>query len=313
MGSLAELGREPVTLLQTTSSLCEMFVYDTLKGICKAGLESITTVKSKSDFNEMLDMISMSPILAEKWLVVLEYKKVKSSIKDHVGIFRSDTAMFLVKVENYKDYLEFKELYSNVNDLYMAIMRLKDIGYLFKGLPLSSKLINFISKSYAREPDKVFQLWKEMSLGAEITSQKDITAICGVSSGSVQSLVISMLRPLPTTEKGRKTVIRNKLKTCEELIDTYGIESLRNFIVASIKDILAIKMLYMNGVIYNRIKDIPEVYDEKRLSRYSYYLKQIEVEIPYSRIVRFYLLIKKTRVWKNQLQLLDFLYEYYKG
>lgn len=107
-----------------------------------------------------------------------------------------------------------------------------------------------------------------------------------------------------------------------DLADTYGFTKMRNFLLASVKDILDIKELYMVGAIYDTIRDLPDkkvmdakgnlspVYDEKRLSKYNSRLKYI-IEIPYLRVVRLYLTLKKGGRWFNAMDMVNFMYQYY--
>ena len=77
----------------------------------------------------------------------------------------------------------------------------------------------------------------------------------------------------------------------------------------------------MVGAIYDSIKNLPDVlddkgnpvYDETKLSRYNMYLKRITLEIPYSRILRLNLMLKEGGKWYSQADMLEFLYKYYGG
>ena len=157
MGTLRELeGSKNVHMLITSSTAVEMYVYDKLKEQCHASLESVLTVNSKSSFSEMLELVGMQSYLSDKWLFVIEYSKVKASIKANVAIFESEEAEFLIKVNTYRDFKEFKELLPSVNDLYLSFIRRNEVMYLLSKYNLSQKDIDFVAKSYSREPEKVF-------------------------------------------------------------------------------------------------------------------------------------------------------------
>ena len=66
----------------------------------------------------------------------------------------------------------------------------------------------------------------------------------------------------------------------------------------------------MVGAIYDRIGGLPECYDEKKLSRYNVYLRTI-VDIPYPRIMRLYLLLKKCGRWYTDIDMINFIYQFY--
>lgn len=315
MGSLRELTSDKINvhLSLSNSSLADIYVYDTLKELCKATLESVINVESRADFKVMLELVNMQSYLSDKWLFVINYSKVKGLCKSHKGIFGIKSAVFLIKVKNYKEFKEFKELIPTCNDLYLPIMRKNDVAYLFKDLDISQKVLNFVATSYSRDSEKIFELRKELLNGVEIEDQRSVVKLLGVSTGSVNKVIFLLLANPPSTEKGFSRVFKKRVQVCTDLINAYGTRSLRNFMLATTKDILQIKTLYMQGVIYKSIRDLPEQFDEKRLSKYNYYLETIENEIPYERIMKLYLLLQEDKVWYSAQDVLSFLYKYYGG
>ena len=313
MGSLSELNNEStnVHLLVTSFSLAEIYVYDTLKGKCNATLESVSEVQSKADFEEMLDLSNIQPYLASKWLFVITYKKVKSLIKKYPDVFNTDVAEFLIKVENYKEFLEFKALKIPCNELYLSVIRRRDVLTLLSGYSLSAKVLDFIAANYSHDVDKVFEIRQFLMSGEKIETTKDVIKLCGESSTSTSRFVLLLLRELPKSEKGLKMVYAKRVRMLNTLLLTYGYSKAYNFIVSTVSDILDIKVLYMNGVIYDAIRELPEPYDEKKLSRYSRYLKTIEKEIPYERILRLLVELKETGRWQSDDTAIQFLYSYY--
>ena len=315
MGSLVDLTSEErnVHLLSTNSSMAEMYVYDALKRTCNATLESVYEINKKADFQEMLELINMQPYMADKWLFILEYDKVKSLIKQYIKVFDIETSCFLIKCKKYSDFKEFKEMYSKANDMYLSVMRSNDVQYLLKGYELSPNMVDFIGKSYYRDPEKIFMLIKELDNGLELKSTKDVVRVCGVSSGSVVSFTFLMLADMPKSSKGLSMVLKKRIQIANDLIAAYGVSSFRNFFLASVRDILDIKTLYMEGVIYRSIREIPDCYDEKKLSRYNIYLRKIVEDIPYDRILRLYFALKKSGKWYNKISMVQFIYDYYGG
>ena len=310
--SLKDLSsKHNVHLLYTNSNLAEMYVYDKLKEVCKADSESIIRVENKSSFREMLETLNMQAYFAEKWLIILDYHKVSGIIKSNKNIFKAENACFLVLVSNYKEFKEFSELDISLNKMYLSILRYKDIMYLFNGTDVAQKYLDHVSRSYSRDPEKVFTLYREVVSGYKISSIKDINNICGQSSSSISRFAMLLLKDPPVTVKGLSITLRNRVKLAEDLMDAYGISYFRNLLMATVKDILDIKVLYLSGVIYKNVQELPNGYDEKRLSKYNMYLDSIERVIPYSRIVNLYLSLKKEGVWKNKLNFLDFIYMYY--
>lgn len=312
MGSLRDLAdsNKNVHILLSSSNLSELYVYDTLKAKCNANVDSIFNIDSKSSINEMLELVNLQPFTADKWLFVLDFKKAKSVIKDKKGIFESSTSEFLIKVKDYKEYKEAKELLGNVNDIYLSFIRFYDTEFLLKDYNIPPKLIGFISKSYSSDPEQIFALREELNNGRVIERRKDIIDICGVSAGSLNSYALTLLKDFPKTDKGRKIVCKNRIGVAYELAETYGFSKMRNFLLACVKDILDIKQLYMVGTIYDRIENLPDCYDTKRLSRYKSMLNII-IEIPYSRILNLYLCLKQSGNWYKDIDMVSFLYLYY--
>lgn len=315
MGTLRELESENKTvhMYLASSGIIDLFIYDTLKQSCQATLESIIEVKTITQFHDMLDVINMSPFAADKWLVIIHYKAVKVLLKKWVAVFDSPTTRFLIKVKNYKEFKEFKELYPEVNDLYLSLIRHNEVMYLLKPYSgISEKLIDFVAKSYSREPEKIFELRKELQSGLEVPDRKAIVKLLGVSAGSINYFALQLLKDPPTTERGMLITYRHRVKTAYELGQAYNISTFRNFLLSAVKDIITIKELYLNGVIYDRIKNIPDCFDEQKLSRYNYYLDTIN-HIPMSRVMKLFISLKQCGVWRSQLDMVRFLYTYYGG
>lgn len=312
MGSIRKLKGEEfnVHLLLASSNLSELYVYDILKGKCNATRDSIYDINTRSSANEMLELINTQPFMADKWLFVIEYSKVKSIIKDKKGIFDTDTAEFLIKVKNYKEYKEVKSLLDRVNDIYLSFIRYYDVEYLLQGYGLAPKLIDFIARSYGSDPEQVFILRNELKAGKIFSKRKEIVDLCGISTGSLNTFALSLLKEPPKTERGKKMTYKNRIGVALELSETYGFSKMRNFLLACVKDILDIKQLYMVGTIYDRIADLPSCYDESKLSKYSVYFNSI-IETPYLRIMRLYLSLKKCGRWFNDIDMISFIYQYY--
>lgn len=313
MGSLSDLNNQDVSvhLLLTSSDLADIYVYDTLKERCKATLESVFTVDTKASFKGMSEMVSMQPNLAEKWLVVLNYSKVKGMLKGSMGIFQSETAIFLVKVKNYAEYKEFKSMYGSVNDMYLNTIKRFEVMYLLRPFGLSEEVKGFTATAYFSDPERVFLLRKELLNGAEIKSTKDVVALCGESMGNIQKFAMLLLTDEPKTEMFLKRSYKKRVKTVCELCETFSSRTAYNFVSSVLKDILYIKMLYLQGTVYDKICDLPEAFDETKLARYNYYLKVVSGGISYERILWVYSEIRSFGRWNRQEDAVLFLYKFY--
>lgn len=313
MGSLNDLNNEEkrVHLLLTSSNLAEIYVYDTLKGRCGATLESVIEVNNASDFKGMLELVNIQPNLAINWLFVIKYSKVKSQLKKYKGIFSSDTSVFLIKVDNYKDFKEAKEIYSLVNDLYLESIKKNDVMDLLRGYKLSPVVKEFVASSYYRDPEKVFTLYNELKNGAIIENSKDVVKLCGESMGSIQRFTLQLLEDSPKTEMFLKRSYKKRVNTLYDLCNAFSARTAYNYIKSSVKDILYIKILYLEGKIYDSIRDLPECFDEKKLVKYNYRLRDITQNISYDRILYLYNMLNNCGKWYNNQDGIAFLYSYY--
>ena len=303
---------QKVELLYTNSQIAEMFVYDTLKKRCDANGDSIIDVKNQASFDEMVNLSYEYPILAKEWLFKIDYKRVKKLCAKYKGLFSSGSpAVFLVEVDGYKDFVEFKELVNNkCNPMYMSYLSYQDISYLFYEHKLPQKQISFIARSYSRDIDKVFELYQEVQNGYEITDIKSITAICGQSVGTTQSFVLSLLKLNIGDLKNSKTSIKRKIRELADLSKAIGCNRLRNYLMSTVKDIMYIKQLYLETDIYDEIKNLPKGYDEKRLSRYQRYLKDIK-NIPMSSVLGLFTDLLDSGPWYKDSDAMTFLFNYY--
>ena len=313
MGSLKALNDKlkNTHMLLTSSNLAEIYVYDTLKSRCNATLESILDINSMSMFKSMLELVNVQPNLADNWLFIVDYSKVKSLIKKNMGIFQAKTSVFLIKVNSYKEFKEVKELEMPVNDLYLESIRKVEVYDLLRGYNISQKVKDFVASSYFKDPDKVFVFLNEVKNGAVVETTKDVVKICGESSGSIQKFVLQLLTDSPNTDRFLYRSYKKRVNSLCDLCDAFGTRTANNFIRATIKDIMSIKILYLNGVIYDRVVNIPDCFDEKKLMRYNYCIKVITGGISYSRILFLYQMLEQYGKWKTSQDGILFLYKYY--
>lgn len=313
MGNLKSLTDvdKRVHLVLTSSNLAEIYVYDTLKSRCKATLESVLEVKNASSFKVMLELVNVQPNLADNWLFVIKYSKVKASLRKCIGIFESNTSIFLLQVDNYKDFKEAKEMYQSVNDLYLDSIRKEDVMDLLRKYEISPRVKDFVASSYFKEPEKVFALKKELDNGAMVETPKDVVKLCGESMGSVQKFALQLLEDKPKTVNFMKRSFKKRVSTVCDLCDTFGSRTAYNYIKSSIRDILYIKMLYLEGAIYDKIRELPDCFDEKKLVRYNYKLRTISNDIPFNRIMHTFNRLNEFGKWNNKSDAILFLYKYY--
>ena len=317
MGSLANLSDKSINLhlVMSDSDGVNLYIHDTLKGVYETGVDGIFSVKTKSDFKAMLELLNIPPLTADKWVFEIEYKKLKPLMEKKLGIFESSTACFCVYVDKYVDFKEFKGKFNNCNDLYLSVLRRSEVLFLLEGYDIPEKVRDFVASAYTRSPDSVFELIGQLNQGITVENSRDVVRLVGAGLGSVSSFAFLLLADPPRTERGLRRVYSKRVKAGLDLIGAYGVRSFRNFLSATVYDILQLKVLYLEGKVYDKVRDLPDCYDEKKLSRYNMYLDKIGSEIPYERILRLYSMLQTedNRVWDSVGGFIGFLYGYYGG
>ena len=297
------------------SGKLDLLVYNLLKKACNGNKDTIFYVNKKSDVEEMLDLSLIMPYSADQWLFIVNYNKVKRHRRKIIEFIKAKTvsSKVLISFERYGDFKKFNDdLGSIVNSMYLKTLRKDDMAFLFRDTKLGKDLKEFIFYSYRSEVEKVMSILEYIKNGQSVKSRKDITELVGVSTGSVQHFIFQLLGKLPKTEKSRERVIKNRSYILSELAKVYGVRGIKTILTNSVKDILDIKTLYLTGVVYKSLTNIPEGYDSKRLLRYRVFFGKI-IDIEYSRILELYLLLYNEGAWSSELDLYKFLYIYYRN
>lgn len=300
-----------VYLVLSNSSKARLHVYDTLKERAKAGLNSIIKVDSKQSWNDMVSMIGTESLLADKWLVEIEYNKLRGIVGRNKGVFMTESAVFLINVYRYSDFLRFKEEVSQCVGLYLSAIRYRDVQYLLDGYNLSQKVLDFVAKSYFRDVEKVFELRDALKSGIEVKTEKDVISLLGEGSGTVFELVVSLTRPIKVSKNGKSIAMKNRISDMDQLTKSFGYRSLYTMIGSTIYDVLCLKVLYLNGKIYDIVENTPNGYDEQRLSKYNSMLRTITENIDYNNLVRLFVAFAEYGKWESQSDTIGFLYNYY--
>lgn len=297
------------------SGKLDMFIYNTLKKSTGGNKDTIIYVNKKSDIEEMSDLALVMPMQADQWLFIINYDKVKRHRRKIIELVKKKniSSKYLVSFSKYVDFKKFNEdLGSIANSMYLKNLNLTDVRFLFRKYRFDKDLFQFIFYSYRSEVEKMMSLLSFLETGHLIKSRKDVTDLVGVSTGSVQHFIFQLLGKKPLSEKSQKTVLKNRVNTLTELSKVYGVRSLKGILTNSVKDILDIKSLYLNGVIYKTIDNIPEGYVATRLLKYKPFYAKI-LDISYMRILDLYLLLYNERSWNSEVEMYQFIYTYYRN
>lgn len=298
-----------VVVLSTNSSLAELYVYDALKYKANSSKQAVIQIKDKKSFDSMLEKLSFEPMMASKWVFEIDFSSVRSAFLKNKNVFeKSDNAFFLVKCQKYPDFLKAKEGIA-CTSLYLHSIRGIDADFLFSAY-LSKDLQRYLSNNYGAE--KCFELYNYfLDGGKPILDKKGIQEQLGTGESSTKDFIISLLKDYKGTKRSIKMQLQRKTKDLEFLLDAIGYKSLQSFMASDLKNMIAVKQLYLEGVFYDSITkhSIPDGYDFEKLIRYNAFFDEI-VSIPLKRFI-FLLSEIKGSYWRSNEDAFNFIYHYF--
>ena len=309
-------GNEPdVLILQTPSSLLNIFLEDKMKLKYHIISESIIDVENKSHYKKIKDIVGIVPPFSRKWFVKINLDKFKD--KELINIMKeSTTCFFFCTCSKYSTFKDVKEKLKNLKvvDLYINYLRKPDFVYLYDSLTLSdnkldNKLFNYVIQSYSGDVESVLELFKRMNQGEKFTSRKEIADVCGIGGNSIESFLFTILKPISGSDKGLKTVIKNRMNAGVDLGNTLGWNTFYNFLASSIERFCELKMLSISGVVYKQVRNLPDSFDEVKLARYQKYLWRLR-DIPMSDFLRVRQCMGN-RSWRKDTEFIEFIYRLY--
>ena len=299
-------------ILYTNSGKAELYIHDKLQKLC--GTKAFAVRSKTGDvegFSRMLILVNMLPFDGIKWFFEIEYNKVKALVKQHKGIFEAETSLFLIKVDNFKEYSECVSLFPSANAMYLSYVNRQNMNYITKDFNISDSIRNYLSRNYSRDLEKIFILKEFLDGGGEVHSEKDVLKVCGEGSTSTTTFVYSVIKDQPKNQKSLSILLKNRVRMLYNIILQRGAAYAYNIVVSTLKDFLDLKVLYLMGNIYDTVEKLPEQYDEKKLSRYLFYLRKIEYDLDYNSIVNAYLFFKGENTWHSMDDAVASLYRYY--
>lgn len=297
------------------SGKLELYLEDTLREVCGAKSSSVFYIDSKEGVDQLKDHGLVFPYEAKQWLFIVRYDKVKRYRQTLLKIVKArfDSSKILFLFEKYIDFKKFSDdVGSSLNSMYLKNLNRQDVVALFDDVSIPRDLLLFTYQSYRTEPEKVMQVREHLLNKGTFSSRAEITKLIGISAGSAEQFVFQLLGTIPKNEKSQVRMIKNRLQVLEELAKVYGYGKLRAILQATTKDVLDIKTLYLTGVFYDKLGQVPEGYDSKRLSRYKFRYSNI-IQISYTRILDLYLLLYNSPRWSTSLDSSRFLYTYYRN
>lgn len=151
-------------------------------------------------------------------------------------------------------------------------------------------------------------LFTELKNGVVFENRRDIADVCGVGGNSIESFIFSMLKKPSESLNGLKTVIKNRMKAGVELSEIYGVSRFQNYLKASVVKMVQLKELEISGLIYKKVFDLPNGFDEAKLVKYQRFLWRLK-EIPMTRLLRLYKYMSESN-WVSDFDFAGFVYKY---
>jgi hypothetical protein len=312
-------GKFKVFLLQTPASKLEMFLYDKIKTDLHCTQDTIFEVKDKKTVREIREIAFIDSFMSDKWLVRVNLDKASSYMTDLLQvIYESTTIVFFCTCSNYKVFKNFttslkKKGVTEVYSYYLASLKRMDFDYLYKQFvqknnKLSQTLYNHVYQGYSYSVDAVMDLFTELKNGVVFENRRDIADVCGVGGNSIESFIFSMLKKPSESLNGLKTVIKNRMKAGVELSEIYGVSRFQNYLKASVVKMVQLKELEISGLIYKKVFDLPNGFDEAKLVKYQRFLWRLK-EIPMTRLLRLYKYMSESN-WVSDFDFAGFVYKY---
>ena len=314
----AKSAHPDVILLQTPSTKMMQFLQDRLKRKYKIKSDAIINVETKSDYKKVKEVLGVVPLDSERWFIQIDLDKFND--KDVKNMIRtSTTCLFFCTCSKYKVFKTFKEEFKkddiSIFDYYINFLRRADFIYLYdafvhKDNKLSNDLFNRFLKGYSSDIEAVFELLIKLGEGQKFETMKDISNVCGFGGLTVESYIFSLLKELSGSDKGLATVIKRRIQVGADLGNTLKFSTMYNYMAKSLLNMCELKMLVMSGAIYKHVRNLPDSFDEKALSRYQKYLWQLKL-IPMSDLLLLRQSMGDTQ-WKSEVDFLNFVYRYYR-
>ena len=305
-----------VVIVQTPSTKLDIFIEDKIKREYGATNDSMIEIQSKKDYKKVKDFIGIVPPFSKRWFIKVNIDKIND--KDLIKLIKvSNTCVFYCTCSKYAIFKSFKEnLGKNVSvaDFYINYLRRPDFIYLYdafvpKDNRLDKQLFDYTVQSYSGDIEALFTLFLALANGEKFKTRKAISDKCGIGGLSVESFIFTLLKEISGSDKGLKTVIKNRVRASTELAQSLGYQTFYNFTNKSITNLIQLKLLMLNGDVYKTVVNLPETYDEKALARYQKYIWRLR-EMPLSSLV----LLKQSmgsKAWRSELDLFEFIYNYY--
>ena len=327
LSTLNQRGISPsAVIVQCPSNILSLFIEDKLKALLGSTQDTVFTLKSKKDLKEIHMICNIQPFQSKKWLYIVDLDSYAPDKEFFNLVKESSTICYLLTCSKYSTYKKVKEDLKSVQplwDFYIGYLKSVDMGFLFnefvvktgKESLVSKDLYTYIKEGYSGDVDAVMMLFdyvRSSDSSEKPLTKSKVTELCGLGGNTLESFVLTLLRSAPkASKKSFDSIMRRRFKAGAELAEVYGWNKLGNYLNKIVYNIMCIKELQISNTIYKGIRNLPEGYDEKTLSRYNRYL-WVTKNIPMTRVLRLKATLSE-RQWNSATDFMLFMYKYYKS
>lgn len=283
----------------------------------------------------------VAPLAGDKWLVVGNADKIGLDTVQSLFNWGNGNCITLVYTEKYVNYKKllssekFKESKRTILNLYLNKLDFDDVPYLYKDMVLSNPkskrltddLLNFLCKNYRYDVERVVNLFSKMRIGLQVSTRQDIIDEIGLGGMTPASYTIDLLRLFQPTgrfaeySKGEKITVKKIYNANKKYIgyltdlgNKTSYNTIYNQMLSTLKGILEIKMLIMNGKYRKNTKEIPESFSPQQVNRIRSLQRfdmPIREEISLNRVLLLLNIFEHTpQTFDYELRLITIISEY---
>lgn len=189
----------------------------------------------------------------------------------------------------------------------------EEFDYLYRAtlkaqgsVALSDSILKIVNKRYLRDPEAIFTILSNVKDGIEITDNMTLVKLVGVGSLQIEKIALGLVSSTTKTGSGLKQYQKKYAQQLVELGTHRSLEGVRKSLLDSLKAILILKELLVEGKIYPEVGVIPDLsaYNNFHINKYVRSLERIDL-LSMVEIVNFMSLVESSR-WSSDLDVLSF-------
>lgn len=339
---LSSIARIPedvsIVLIYSNSDNMTYFMYNLLKSGLDCTRDTCIELKNIKDIRKARADAIAEPFSCSMWLYTINVDKREALLKEVLKSLETNvTGVYFIVTSKYAIYKKALKMFEGVRILnyYTARLNKQDMLFLYdtcvpEDKKLSKELFSFVCEEYLNDVDAIFKLFDSLKQGEVVEDKKDIANICGLGNNTIPKFTLGLIdskinsdkaraekdlsnpEVLKNVDKGRKKIVRNKVKLISDIREVYDWRYIHSVILSTVISLCDLKVIYINGKLYKKelLLDELEGYDEVSLNRGMKFWFRIH-ELPLSILTELRYEVEK-KVWYSDLDFISFLYDFYK-